>query len=194
MFSLRKLWSYSWGTIVHPTKTFEEIATEGSLVYSAVLMVAFGVLYSIVALIAYLQGHQPSLPILIAVRPEKFYLVEAIYLTPFTLQFWLLFSALCHLFSGRKRGSFDTALAVLGFSNAIPNIVAFWLPDFISSVVFGQIFTVPMAIYGTVWFVWLIWLSGIGLKVTHHIPTWKGVLIALAAFLIHFSIGFFFIR
>jgi hypothetical protein len=157
-------------------------------------MVAFGVLYSFIALIAYPQGHQPSLPIPIAVRPGKFYLVEAIYLLPFTLQFRLLFSALCHLFSGRHRGTFEAALAVLGFSNAIPNIVAFWLSDFVSSVVFGRIFPVPMAIYGTAWFAWFFYLSGIGLKVTHQLPVWKGVPVALVAFLVHFSIGFFFIR
>jgi hypothetical protein len=194
MISLRKLWAYSWGTIVHPARTFEEIAADGSLAYSAVLMVVFGLLYSAIALIAYLQGHQPSLPILISVPPEKFYLVEAVYLTPLTLQLWLLFSALCHLFVGHRRGSFDAALAVLGFSNAIPNIVAFWLPDFVSSIVFGKILAIPMAIYGTAWFVWLIWLSGVGLTVTHRIPMWKGVLIAVAAFFAHFSIGFFFIR
>src|SRR3972149_594402 len=134
MFSLRKLWSYSWGTIAHPTKTCEEIAAEGSLVYSAVLMVAFGVLYSIVALIAYLQGHQPSLPILIAVRPEKFYLVEAIYLTPLPLQFWLLFSALCHLFSGGKARRVTAAHSSLVCARSIWGHRSGALPDFISSV------------------------------------------------------------
>lgn len=194
MFSLRKLWLYSWGTIVRPTKTLEEIARDASLVYSAASMVAFGVLYSALSLVIYLQGHRPSLPILLAVPPDRFYLVEALYLTPLTLQLWILFSALCHLMAGRNRGSFDAALSVLGFANSMPSIVAFWLPDFVSSVAFGRILTVPMAIYGTIWFVWFIWLSGIGLKVTHRLPLWKGVLVALAAFFVHFSIGVFFIR
>ena len=193
-FSLRRLWSYSWGTIVHPTVTFQEIAATTRLLYPTVVMLAFGVLYSALAMIAYLQGHQPSLPILIAIPAERFYLAEAIYLTPLTLQLWLLFSALCHAFAGHGRGSFDSALAVLGFSNAIPNIVAFWLPDFVSSIVFGRILTIPMAIYGTVWLVWLVWLSAMGLKVTHRLPTWKGVVVAASAFAVHLTIGVFFIR
>lgn len=193
MFSLRRYWTLSWGTIIHPTRTFENIVTDGSLVYSTVVMVLFGLLYSLLALLIYLRGQTPSLPILIAVTPEKFYLVESIYLTPFTLQLWLLFSALCHLFAGRKRGNFDATLAVMGFSNGIPNIVMFWIPDFVSFVVFGKILALPVAIYGSLWLIWLVWLSGIGLKVTHKIPLWKGVLVALIAFLVHFTIGFFFI-
>lgn len=39
-----------------------------------------------------------------------------------------------------------------------------------------------------------IWLSGIGLKVTHRLPMWKAVLVATGAFVIHLSIGFWFIR
>jgi hypothetical protein len=194
MLSLRKLWAHSWGTIVHPTRTFEAIVADGSLVYSTVVMVLFGLLYSLLCLLIYARGQTPSLPILIAVPPEKFYLGEAIYFIPFTLQFWVLFSALCHLFAGRKRGNFDATFAVMGFSNAIPNIVMFWIPDFISFVTFGDILTVPVAIYGSLWLIWLVWLSGIGLKVTHKIPLWKGVSVALIAFLLHLTIGFFFIR
>ena len=194
MFSLHKLWSYSWGTIVRPTRTFETIAAEGSLVYPAIVMITYGLLYSLLSYLIYLAGQTPSLPILITVPPEKFYLAEAIYLLPFTLQFWVLFTGLCHLFAGRKCGSFDSALAVLGFASAIPNLVMFWLPDFLSFVAFGRILNTLVPIYGVAWFVWLVWLSGIGLKVTHHISTWKGVFIALVAWLVHFSIGFFFIR
>ena len=194
MFSLRKLWTYSWGTIIHPTETFETMATDDSLVYSTVAMVLFGLLYSLMALLIYLTGQTPSLPILITVPRERFYLAEAIYLLPFTLQFWVLFTGLCHLFAGYKRGSFDSALAVLGFASAIPNLVMFWLPDFLSFVAFGRILNSLIPIYGIAWFVWLVWLSGIGLKVTHHISTWKGIFIALVAWLIHFTIGFFFIR
>ena len=194
MFSLRKLAAYAWGTVVHPRRTFEEIARESSLAYSVSAMVAFGLLYSALALLIYAQGHRPSLPILISVAPERFYLVEAVYLLPLTLQLWILFSALCHLFAGPTRGSFNAALSVLGFANAVPGIAAFWLPDFVSSVVLGTILTVPMAVYGSVWFVWLVWLSGIGLKATHGVAVSRGALVALAAFLVHVSIGVFFIR
>jgi hypothetical protein len=63
-----------------------------------------------------------------------------------------------------------------------PAVVAFCLPDVVSSAVFGRILTVLMAICSAVRFAWLAGLSGIGLKVEaaktdeSRSDRWSGVL------------------
>jgi len=54
-------------------------------------------------------GVWPATPtgLLITIPPQKFYLAVVIYLTPFTFQFWVSFSALFHLLTDGKRGNFE---------------------------------------------------------------------------------------
>jgi hypothetical protein len=90
----------------------------------------FGLLYSVLALILYLHGGQPS-ALWLAIPSEMFYLWEPVYLTPLMMVLWILFSAVAHLVSGHQggRGCFETTLAVLGFAETVAFTILFLVPD-----------------------------------------------------------------
>ena len=192
-----KLCKYIIGTIITPRKTFEEILQdEKGKRYSFITMLVWCVLYGLNCLQLYFKGETPW-PIWINIPVDQYYLWESFFLPPLNLLLWVLFSALIYLFSDSKnaKGTFEQVLSVIGFAWSISAFFMFFLPDFIIMTFYNkQIFNLLLPVYGSLYFVWMIFLCALGLKTARQINLFKSLLICLIAFIIIFPIGFTFIR
>jgi len=196
-YYMMKLWKYIIGTLIRPIKTFEEIRQdENAMKYSFITMLIWCILYGLISMQLYFKGETPwstwiNIPI------KQYYLWESIFLPPLNLLLWVLFSALIYLFSYRKnaKGTFEQTFSLIGFAWSIPAFFMFLLPDFIIMTFFNKhIFNLLIPLYGSLYFVWMIFLCALGLKSVREISLFKSLLICLIAFIIHFPIGFTFIR
>jgi hypothetical protein len=109
---------------------------------------------------------------------------------PITMQIYLLFAALAHLFArllGGK-GSFEATLSVLGFTYSIPLIVLFWIPDVLFFSFFGsstQLTLVPL--YGTAAGLWTLIISVIGIKLAELLSFPRALLVTVLSMGISFA-------
>lgn len=197
-FSVRRFWAYWWGTIVSPARTLREVAAEPSLVYATLAYALFALLYSGLALAIYLARGVPNWqPWLTLIPMERYYLWEALFLTPYSMITWVVFAALAYLFSRRPggAGSFERVLAVFGFTYSVPLVALFWLPDVLQFLMWGTSFhTSLMAIYGTAASVWTALLSIIGVNVVQATSWWRAVLATIVAMTAAFVLSILLIR
>lgn len=190
MFSFKKFWHYCWGIVFKPSRTLKQLASEPSLSYAFAAYFLFGLLYGLFSLVVYFAGHTP-VGILVNFIPAKdYYLWEGLFMIPVTMQIYLLFAALAHLFArllGGK-GSFEATLSVLGFTYSIPLIVLFWIPDVLFFSFFGssvQLTLVPF--YATVAGLWTCIVSVIGIKIAQQLSLPRALLVTMPSLGISFA-------
>ena len=192
MFSIKKFWPYWWGTIVRPVPTFKQLASEVSLAYPFAAYFLFGLLYGLFALAGSFAdpGHTPSGILINFIPANRYYLWEGLFMIPITMQIYLLFAALVHLFArllGGK-GSFEAMLSVLGFTYSVPLLVLFWLPDVLLFSFFGsstQLTLVPF--YGTAAGFWTFIVSVIGVKLAGQLSFPRALLVTLLSLVISYA-------
>ncbi len=191
MFSFRKFWLYCWGTIFKPTSTLKQLAAEASLSYAFAAYFLFGLLYGLFSLVVYFSGHLPSGVLVNFIPARIYYLWEAIFMIPITMQIYILFAALAHLLSKLLdgQGSFESTLSVLGFTYSIPLIVLFWIPDVVLFFLFGsrvQLNFVPF--YGTAAGLWTFILSLMGIRIARQISLPRALFVTIVAMGFSFAI------
>ena len=183
-FSFRKFLHYCWGIIIRPVPTLKQLAAEASLSYGFAAYFLFGLLYGLFSLVVYFCGHLPS-GVLVNFIPAKiYYLWEAIFMIPVTMQIYMLFAALAHLLAKLQsgQGSFEGTLSVLGFTYSIPLIVLFWVPDVVLFFLFGsrvQLNFVPF--YGTAAGLWTFIVSLMGIKIAQQISQPRALFVTFVA-------------
>jgi hypothetical protein len=182
MFSFKKFLYYCWGAIIRPVPTLKQIAWEPSLAYPFAAYFLFGLLYGLFALVGYFSGHAAAGILVNFISAKDYYLWEGLLMIPITMQIYLLFAALAHLFArllGGK-GSFEATLSVLGFTYSIPLIVLFWVPDVLLFSCFGssvQLTLVPL--YGTAAGLWTFLVSTIGIKIAQQLSFPRALLVTI---------------
>ena len=184
MLSFRKFWLYCWGIIFKPTSTLKQLAEEASLSYAFAAYFLFGLLYGLFSLVVYFYGHLPRGVLVNFIPARTYYLWEAIFMIPVTMQIYVLFAALAHLLARLQRGqgSFEGTLSVLGFTYSIPLIVLFWIPDVVLFFLFGsrvQLNFVPF--YGPAAGLWTFILSLMGIKIAQHISLPRALFVTIVA-------------
>ncbi len=190
MFSFKKFRNYCWGMIVRPVPTLKQVASEPSLSYPFAAYFLFGLLYGLFALVGYFSGHTAAGVLVNFISAKDYYLWEGLFMIPITMQIYLLFAALAHLFArllGGK-GSFEATLSVLGFTYSIPLIVLFWIPDVLFFSFFGssvQLTLVPF--YGTAAGLWTFLVSVIGIKLAQQLSFPRALLVTTLSIGISFA-------
>ena len=192
MFSCKKFWHYWWGTIVRPVPTLKQLASERSLSYAFAAYFLFGLLYGLFALVGYFAdpGHTARGILINFIPANTYYLWEGLFMIPITMQIYLLFAVLAHLFArllGGK-GSFEATLSVLGFTYSVPLLVLFWLPDVLFFSFFGssvQLTLVPF--YGTAAGLWTLIVSIIGIIIAEQLSFPRALLVTLLSIVISYA-------
>lgn len=184
MFSFRKFWLYCWGIVFKPVPTLKQLAEEVDLSYAFAAYFLFGLLYGLFSLVGYFYGHLPSGILLNFIPAKTYYLWEAIFMIPVTMQIYMLFAALAHLLSKllNGQGSFESTLSVLGFTYSIPLIILFWVPDVVLFFLFSrqvQLNFVPF--YGTAAGLWTFIISLMGIGIAQQISLPRALFVTIIA-------------
>jgi hypothetical protein len=146
----------------------------------------FPLLYAGSIFVGYQQGATPGLwrPWVSIIPFERYYLWEAVFLVPLSLQLWITFAAVAHLLAKAQhgRGAYESTLAVFAYTYSVPLIVLMWVPDQLQFLAFGvRIRGELVAIYGSAAGVWTLALCGLGLRAVHGLSTVRGLVTATAA-------------
>lgn len=122
------------GMLIHPRQTSKELASDVSLRPVAILIITFGVLYSLIFLVSYLAHDYPPPPDVLTVwvehwgegvmlpffniPAESYRGFQAAIMLPFVLAIWMLMGGsarlLASLLGGRQ--SYETYLRITGFA------------------------------------------------------------------------------
>jgi hypothetical protein len=109
---------------VHPGRALRALASEQKGLRSgARALFAAGGLYALISIGLAAAGALPSAPPLLALAPENYYLLQAIFLLPVLFLAWLAAGGTAYLLSRRGQGSFESLLAALAPALALPLLV-----------------------------------------------------------------------
>ena len=168
-----RFWSYCWGTLAAPRRTTEVIRSSATAGEGVTIASIFGGLYAVAALTSYLVGRKPSGRLLKRIPAERYYLWQSVWTLPMTLLYFTLLAACARQLSRRAGGTgrFGTDFTVLAFTQAMPMIVAIWLPDMVCYVlrVDERLYLRLVAVYASVAAAWAAVLSAQGLAVSERI-------------------------
>ncbi len=112
------------GAAAHPGRTLRALAAEPhGLRSGARALFAAGGLYALISLALAATGALPAVPPLLAVAPENYYLLQAVFLLPALFLTWLAVGGMAWVLGRRGEGSWDGLLAALAAAMALPLLV-----------------------------------------------------------------------
>jgi len=187
-------WGVWWGTIVSPNATLRTLNERGLGGRSFVAYGLFPLLYSASVFIAYCRGATPTIwkPWVSTIPFERYYLWEAVFLVPLSVQLWITFAAVAHLLAKAHggKGTFEDTAAVFAYTYSVPLVVLLWLPDQLQSLAYGlEIRPGLVAVYGSAAGIWTLVLSAAGLKVAHGLSTPKSLITVCASLALSYAPG-----
>ena len=207
--TLNRFAVYAWGTLVHPSATFEKLLAEAKpIAYGSFSILLVGVLYTITTWIGYINGFGAyTLPFL-PVSPDDYYF----YQTFFTIMvFWLcalVFAAVVQFFSVFMggMGTFENVLAIAGFSLYMTIIPFMWFPETIMFA--GNLHSPLSPLVGTIGLppaldlfgrqggtvLWQLIVTIIGVKKVQRYSWLKAVVIGLAGVILYEVLFWTYIR
>jgi hypothetical protein len=132
----------------------QQISQEGLNARSFVAYGLFPLLYSVSLLVAYHQGATPKLwrPWVTVIPFEHYYLWEAVFLVPLSLQLWIAFAVMAHLLARCQggEGTYESTAAAFAYTYSVPLILLMWAPDQLQFLAFGlDLRGELVAIYGS---------------------------------------------
>ncbi len=108
----------------HPGRAMRALAAEPRGLRSGVrVLLAAGALYALISLGLAAAGAIPSVPPLLALASENYYLLQALFVLPALLLAWLAAGGTACLLSRRGQGSYESLLAALAPALALPLLV-----------------------------------------------------------------------
>jgi len=156
MNTISSIFQYMGGMLAHPAQTGKALAAEKSLKPVVILVIAFGILQSLMFLISYLAHDYPPPPEVLAVwvehwgrgvmlpffniPAESYRGFQAAIMLPFALAIWMLMGGTARLTAslfGGKQG-YETYLRISGFTFFTIWLIAAFL-DFLYSGVFKEV-------------------------------------------------------
>jgi len=187
-------WAVWWGTIVSPSVTLQKLNERGLTGRSFLAYGLFPLLYSVSIFIGYCRGATPSIwkPWVSIISFERYYLWEAVFLVPLSVQLWLTFAAVAHLLAKAQggKGTFENTAALFAYTYSVPLVVLLWWPDQLQSLAYGlEIRPGLVAFYGSAAGIWTLVLSAAGLKVAHGLSAPKSLVTACVSLALSYAPG-----
>lgn len=114
----------------HPGRAMRALAAEPrGLRSGARVLLAAGALYALISISLAAAGALPAAPPLLALAPENYYLLQALFILPVLFLAWLAAGGTAYLLSRRGQGSYESLLAALAPALALPLL----LPGFFAA-------------------------------------------------------------
>jgi len=199
----RRFLNYCWGTLSSPAKTFTNLLDDPhKLKLGFIVCLTLGILYSILVLVAYLNGIPPVVKPILPIPLESYYLWQAYFTIPVSLITFIVFAALAQLIARPFKGvgSFSGNFAVLSFGYTVPSLVLFWLPEMVMVSMgtnLSDASTLVVALNNArmiIAFTWAGILCVWGMKLSQRLSSRKAILVTIAALIPSLGIFMTFIR
>jgi hypothetical protein len=205
---MRRFVRYFRGTVVTPRKTFQQIASEKSILVGLTPVITFGFLAAITYFVSYLYGASVTMEEvaagmfgaepLIPIPKETYRLWESIFILPMYLTAWILLALFARLASKEFGGnrSFRENLNVLGFAYFVPLYFFVVFDFFLIGPAYSWNLAAARGMYGTevqrfasvlgflyigIPFTWSPILTGIAIRSIEKFPLWKTLVVTLLA-------------
>jgi hypothetical protein len=174
------------GTLLHPERTFTQLAAIGSVRHALAALLLCGGTWALLTALLFSGGHAPSVT-LVPIPRSDYYFWQTLFVVPLLLGLWLVLTAVSHGVSqlAGGRGAFTTSLSVLAFAYSVPLLVLFVVPDLVVYSLFGfASLARAMRIYAPLAPLATLALTALALRVVYGL----GLLRALAAALVGLTV------
>ena len=178
-----RFWSSCSGVLLRPRRTITSISSSATIADGFAAASMFGCLYGLAALLAHARGREPRGRLPTFIPSRRHYLWQSVYTLPVSLAWMALLGGFARQLSKRLggKGTFASDFTMLAFTQSMPMIALFWLPDVVCYLlgIDGPSYERLVVVYGPAAVTWAAVLSTAGISTTERIAWPKSLVVVI---------------
>ncbi len=192
---IRTWFRYALLPLIHPHRRLEELLEDKHhLAYSASMILAIGVLYTITVAVGYRNGFGAAVTPWLNIPASEYYFWEQFFVIPVFFLGVIVFAGTARLLAARLGGSgtFELDISLYSAALVLPTLLTMWLPETLLIVFFPDARLTPLGGFAVIppWLdavrqiggaLWTMIIAGMGLCRAEQLGWLKAVLIMLLA-------------